>query len=53
MQKTTDENVKKVVAKTKVRGREYNLPGVPYKVIEKWSDAFNRMDSGVYWPYYH
>ena len=37
--------IEKVVQKTRLRGRDYGLPGIPYKVIDDWVQAFNQMDS--------
>eukprot|EP01047_Picozoa_sp_COSAG01_P030844 COSAG01_NODE_2164_length_8260_cov_6.427031_1_plen_659_part_10 len=47
MQTARHNDILKVFASTKNRGKAYGLPGINYRVIKAWMDAFSRFDSNT------
>lgn len=47
MEDNRDKDVKKLVAQTLLRGRDFNMPGISEEVIRAWIKEFERMDSAT------
>lgn len=47
MEKARSEEISKVVASTKARGKAYGLLGINHAVVAAWMDAFTRFDSNT------